>query len=1462
MAASTHMFTDKETNNWFKACLALNLTKEGLANFLKTELQKLQTAVGISCGNCSTQKLVLCPTNPYCSKRKRNYCPYHKSQIPQSCLTCDKVKQNIESHHRYNNPSWRNTDATKWASDYWEIGKCFLPPDGYSSVLSVQESDLNGVISILLNCTHFQNCLSPSCLSPPPPNKQSPLEMVRQIGRDVRHTSDCKVTDSALHGYFQRLSTLLADPKFLLHDHSATIARTRLSDLQNDRMSLKDLGELLKEAYQTLEHAKETGERVSKEAERTLAEALKKIDTSIQAGEQRIECKTQLGEQRIDSTTQLGEQRIESKTQLGEQRIESKTQLGEQRIDSTTQLGEQRIESKTLAVEKRIETKGNDVKQNIERQIKDGTHHISRHLQIGIVRMQLAANKTKAEDYERCVADLRQCLIQYYDDTTCNVPVLTFDNSLDKRITDVYATPKIHRINIEKDGQRVKEERILAYRDIFYTNNTSNKRIYIQGEPGRGKSTFAVKLVHDWCYEKPPLSAITSENISLSNRLIWRDENLLSPSAPINIQAFEDRVTLQKFKFLFFITLRDSRDQTDVTQMIKKQLIDNMFSDEERADKYKLLLQIIKTEICLVVREGLDEWVCPSGSNLAEPSMAGFPKDTCTVLTTTRPWKLVDEKIKNSQIERLLEIEGIISPYSFTKNILRCIIDQRKALGDTVDEFELFVNRRELQSLSSSPMLYALVICNWVDTIGEEEHLKGSSLCLLYTTLLESLCKKANSAPGYFNDSNAPPVHCFSRTNYLQPNIEHLNKLACAACKLLFSCERETAIVFNDIKLSHYFSNEEFVGCKMFALKAGILTNRKEKHRTENSNLFIHKSVQEFLAAYHIACNPNVIDDIISRYLECYNNSYLDISQVLIFVCGMNISAANKLSALMNQCDVDNCGASGYYACAFQRVIESGIREAVANKQDGIRLKLSHFNITPGNMRDINLIWSTNTSNIHSFSGVFNALDERTSHFEVKLSSCLKLKWLQLWGNGIWFQETDTSSKSEHPIMIVLNSACQFQCAGPLPVLPSIERIYLQHVICSSTWLHGLFCTLLTCDHEVVCTMRQCYINSHSDYESSKIHLGKHAVNMHISTYESPGLREALHGLKIKSLTLSGFTERLCVKSYAQSLSSLKQLGTLSIDMNNSPSLWEALNGLNIKSLTVIGRNKRLDVKFIELLKQSLSSLKQMETLSIDMNNSPSLWEAIKRLNIKSLTLTGWNERLDVEFVESFRQSLYSLKQLESLSIDMYNSSGIWKALNGLNIKNMTLNGFNKLYDVNHVESLSQTPSSLKQLETLTICVFNYIDLQLPQSLKYVNIYCYALYPSELRTLAKTLSACDQKIEGKLEFGCSRITSGYVFSHIFERIPVEEYMAIRQELVALKNVAVKRFKIFDRIKPNMRTGDADSAWSVRGICDSDDDHEDYGNVEDDAHKKFIANINDIIINRISMRFAITPDSIS
>ncbi|KAH3857214.1 hypothetical protein DPMN_099819 [Dreissena polymorpha] len=143
----TKIFADKETNNWFKACIALNVTKEGLTNFVENTMKKVHTALG----------------------------------------TCSSYKKAIISLHRFSGPSWKNTKRHDWKSNWWEIAKCFLPPQGYANVSSVQESDFNAVINIILNCTDFKNYLSSSWLSPPPPDPLCPLEKVIRVLKCFKH---------------------------------------------------------------------------------------------------------------------------------------------------------------------------------------------------------------------------------------------------------------------------------------------------------------------------------------------------------------------------------------------------------------------------------------------------------------------------------------------------------------------------------------------------------------------------------------------------------------------------------------------------------------------------------------------------------------------------------------------------------------------------------------------------------------------------------------------------------------------------------------------------------------------------------------------------------------------------------------------------------------------------------------------------------------------------------------------------------------------------------------------------------------------------------------------------------------------------------------------------------------------------------------------------------------------------
>ena len=155
--------------------------------------------------------------------------------------------------------------------------------------------------------------------------------------------------------------------------------------------------------------------------------------------------------------------------------------------------------------------------------------------------------------------------------------------------------------------------------------------------------------------------------------------------------------------------------------------------------------------------------------------------------------------------------------------------------------------------------------------------------------------------------------------------------------------------------------------------------------------------------------------------------------------------------------------------------------------------------------------------------------------------------------------DSGSSATSELPVSIVLSSADQSQCTHPPSVLPSIESIELLNVTCPTSWLGGLFRILLTLDHQVQCELR-CNITSCEEGSvSTSSTVGTVSLTTDVNKAFTisqrwgeitPGLWEALLGLNIKSLSFSDGWAGLWVydaKPLSRLLSSLKQLEELSI---------------------------------------------------------------------------------------------------------------------------------------------------------------------------------------------------------------------------------------------------------------------------------------------------------------------------
>ncbi|XP_052787375.1 uncharacterized protein LOC128222426 [Mya arenaria] len=430
--------------------------------------------------------------------------------------------------------------------------------------------------------------------------------------------------------------------------------------------------------------------------------------------------------------------------------------------------------------------------------------------------------------------------------------------------------------------------------------------------------------------------------------------------------------------------------------MILKFIIGRIGIDKTSGEE--LLGEILKSNTCLLVLDGLDEWQhperCHSGERIPHVQTSW---ENCTLLITTRPYKLAELKIGLSKIGKHVMVNGVSNPEKLVENILSRLNDlPSTGMSHNPEGTRTLLNHelciKEIQEnnlwhFSECPIVLAHIV--WLSY--KRRLLTDMKLSDLYETLLKERCSEScdkERCSESCDKSNSSP-----RSKYKEI-IPTLSKIAFA--KLFAEDENQTIVFEIDAE-----ENVNFESQKTASLESGIISCTNVPGDSPQY-YFLHKTVQEYLAAL---CISKDIAKCCSHIKHTYKNnrreSGISLSQILIFLCSIDTKAAEELSKEMNELFTDFCDRYGYpffEARMLQDTILQGQKELDRSDYSGRNLCLKHIYDT--NAATV-LNVKTNQSRLVSleineilteYKGTDNVLD---------LKNLKSLKYLRLWTKSV-----------------------------------------------------------------------------------------------------------------------------------------------------------------------------------------------------------------------------------------------------------------------------------------------------------------------------------------------------------------------------------------------------------------------------------------------------------------------------
>ena len=404
---------------------------------------------------------------------------------------------------------------------------------------------------------------------------------------------------------------------------------------------------------------------------------------------------------------------------------------------------------------------------------------------------------------------------------------LFWDNTIQLPLEDVYTRLKI--ISRSKRDFRSENKEVKMY-DIF---RNGDDIIVVEGSPGIGKTTFCLKIAHDW-----------------ANKTIPKE------------------YSFPEFEVVLLLKCRDIHG--DIIEAINEQLLPK---DMEETIK-KELIDYIKDshyqEKVLIILDGLDELPKMSESHV----YSLIKKDilqSCYVLATCRQEKGIAVRKKVEFNHVLLQIEGFTREGAFDY--------VRKHFKNAGLEHVL-TGERLIKEIKENTLLDAL--CN--------NPLNLSLLCIVFDD-------HDGKLPSFRTELYQIIIHCILRRYCAKHDLEDpadgkaleekFEDSLLVLGELAWRCLREGRSSFREGELAKFESTIK----NLVARKLGLVYKEASvrKINPEHEYHFFHKTFQEYLAALYLVHKllkqqTNVCRDFQLKFHEDISQRY---QQVFIFVSGI-----------------------------------------------------------------------------------------------------------------------------------------------------------------------------------------------------------------------------------------------------------------------------------------------------------------------------------------------------------------------------------------------------------------------------------------------------------------------------------------------------------------------------------------------------------------------------------------------